>query len=158
VNVDEDDLPSGDSNGPSDSKLPAYHLTDLGNAKRPVAQHGADLRFCHTWKKWLVWDGKRFEVDESGEVERRAKDTVLTIYNEAAAEQDNDSRAELVRWAKGSESSGRIHAMVGLATSELGIPVAPDNLDADLWLLNCANGTLDLRSGELREHRREVEI
>ena len=30
--------------------------------------------------------------------------------------------------------------------------VTPDDLDADPFLLNCANGTLDLRTGKLRDH------
>lgn len=29
------------------------------------------------------------------------------------------------------------------------------DFDADPWLLNCQNGTIDLRTGELREHRRD---
>jgi putative DNA primase/helicase len=33
--------------------------------------------------------------------------------------------------------------------------VAPDALDAGSWLLNVENGTLDLRTGELRPHRRD---
>jgi putative DNA primase/helicase len=33
--------------------------------------------------------------------------------------------------------------------------VAPDELDADPMLLNTKSGTIDLRTGELREHRRE---
>jgi putative DNA primase/helicase len=45
--------------------------------------------------------------------------------------------------------------MVALARSEPGIPVTPDQLDGDPWVLNLYNGTLDLKSGELREHRRE---
>lgn len=34
-------------------------------------------------------------------------------------------------------------------------PVTPDLLDVDPWLLNVYNGTLDLRTGKLRPHRRE---
>jgi putative DNA primase/helicase len=49
---------------------------------------------------------------------------------------------------------GRITSMISLARSELTIPVTPDQLDRDPWLLNVANGTLDLRTGKLREHRR----
>jgi putative DNA primase/helicase len=45
--------------------------------------------------------------------------------------------------------------MVKLAESEEGIPIEPDKLDQDHMLLNVRNGTLDLRTGELREHRRE---
>ena len=36
-----------------------------------------------------------------------------------------------------------------------GIPVLPEQLDTDRWLLNVLNGTIDLRTGDLREHRRE---
>src|SRR5262249_502237 len=34
-----------------------------------------------------------------------------------------------------------------------GVPILPDQLDRDPWLLNCANGTVELRTGRLREHR-----
>jgi len=43
--------------------------------------------------------------------------------------------------------------MVELAKPE--IPASPEELDADPWLLNCESGTIDLRTEELREHRRE---
>jgi putative DNA primase/helicase len=45
--------------------------------------------------------------------------------------------------------------MIALAESEQPIPIAVETLDAEPWLLNCENGTLDLRTGELREQRRE---
>ena len=42
-----------------------------------------------------------------------------------------------------------------LAETEREIIVHPDELDADPWLFNAANGTIDLQTGDLREHRRE---
>ena len=42
--------------------------------------------------------------------------------------------------------------MLTLAGTEEGIVVSPDDLDADPYLLNCRNGTFDLREGELRPH------
>lgn len=36
-----------------------------------------------------------------------------------------------------------------------GVAIKLDHLDADPWLLNVANGTLDLRTGTLHPHRRE---
>jgi putative DNA primase/helicase len=44
--------------------------------------------------------------------------------------------------------------MLGLAESERPIAIAVDELDAQPWLLNCQNGTLDLRTGAFTEHRR----
>ena len=45
--------------------------------------------------------------------------------------------------------------MIDLAKGEPRARIEPDALDADLWLLGCPNGTLDLRTGKLREARRE---
>jgi len=45
--------------------------------------------------------------------------------------------------------------MITLAQSEPGIPVRPEDLDLDPWLLNCQNGTLNLKTMELYSHRRE---
>lgn len=52
------------------------------------------------------------------------------------------------------EADARLTAMVHRAMSLLGIPVRPDELDADPWALNCLNGTIDLRTGKLRPHQR----
>jgi P4 family phage/plasmid primase-like protien len=133
---------------------PSFNLTDLGNAERLVARHGDDLRYVHPWGKWLVWDGKRWAVDAAGEVERRAVETVRSIYTEADAEHDSSRRKEIAQHAMRSEARGRIEAMVTLARSLHGTPVSPSQLDADPWALNVLNGTIDLRTGELREHHR----
>jgi len=31
----------------------------------------------------------------------------------------------------------------------------PDELDSDIWKLNCKNGVVDLKTGELLPHKRE---
>jgi putative DNA primase/helicase len=132
-----------------------FRLTDLGNGERLVARHGGDLRYVHLWKKWLVWDGRRWEVDASGEVERRAVQAVRAIYSEAENAHDDNARKAIARWAMTSETRSRVEAMIALARSMPGIPVKPEELDADPWLLNVENGVINLRTGELREHRRE---
>ena len=48
-----------------------FPFTDLGNARRLIAAHGNDIRFCHQWSAWLIWDGTRWHLDESGEIVRR---------------------------------------------------------------------------------------
>jgi P4 family phage/plasmid primase-like protien len=133
-------------------EAPAFNLTDLGNAERLIHRHGARLRYCWLWSKWLAWDGKRWVKDDSGEVYRRAKETVASIYQEAAAA-DDERRKAIAKHAMRSEAGARIKEMVDLARSD--VPVMPEELDADPDLLNVLNGTIDLRTGELREHRRE---
>src|SRR5262249_54359450 len=60
----------------------------------------------------------------------------------------------LMKWCLISEAAPRINAMLDLARSEPDIPILPADMDQDPWLLNCPNGTLDLRTGRLRQHRR----
>lgn len=135
--------------------LESFHLTDLGNARRFIAQHGKEIRYCHGWGKWLLWDGVRWIKDDTGGIYRKAKGTVAKIYAEAANAVDSEERKSLAKHATKSESESRIHAMVSLAESEPGIPIKPEQLDANPWFLNCLNGTIDLRTGELRPQRQE---
>ena len=130
----------------------AFALTDMGNGERLIWDHGRDVRHCHAWSKWLVWDGTRFAADDCGAINARAKTTVRAIYGEAASEPDEDRRKALAKHAKASEAANRIAAMLDLARSEPGVPVRPDALDVDPWQLNCPNGTIDLRTGALRAH------
>ncbi len=140
-------------NGHGGQPVRGLNNTDLGNCGRLIAGHGEDLRYCYPWARWLVWDGRRWAVDNSGEVHRRAKRTVKEIYREASDATDDESRKALAKHAMRSEAENRIQAMVSLAKSE--VPVMPEALDRDPWLLNASNGTIDLRTGELRDHGRD---
>jgi len=131
-----------------------FMRTDLGNAERLVARHGGDLRFA-PGIGWHEFDGRRWWRDVDGAVVRRMKLTVRAMYVEAADLDDADERSALTKWALASETEARMRAAVSLAESDLAVIVQARQLDADPWLFNCANGTVDLRTGELREHRRE---
>jgi putative DNA primase/helicase len=131
--------------------------TDLGNGERFVAQHAKRVRYVATWDKWIIWDDARWRIDTTREVWRLAKKTVRSVYKEVAklANQPNadaDEIEELSAWAKASERRERIAAMLALAANEQGVAIDHSVLDCDPWLLNCANGTVDLRTGELRAH------
>ena len=130
-------------------------LTDLGNAKRFASEHGRDVRYCHRWKKWLIWDGRRWVKDDTGTIQERAKETAIAILSEAAKELHDEKRKKLLAWQKQSEFEHRIRALITLAQSEDGLPVRVEELDCDPMLLNLQNGTINLTTAEFREHRRE---
>lgn len=69
---------------------PHYERTELGNARRFVDKYGDQIRYCTTWRKWLVWDGTRWVVDETDKVIRMAKDVVEAISAEAEAMSDGE--------------------------------------------------------------------
>jgi putative DNA primase/helicase len=130
-----------------------FPYTDLGNAERLVASHGRDL--LHTPSHgWLAWDGKRWTKDETGEVMRRAKETVRAMYMEAVVMKDAAACGALAKHAIKSEDCRRLHAMVTLAESEANVATCTSRLDSDPWQLNVDNGTIDLRTGHLHAHER----
>lgn len=143
--------PNQDGAGPIE-----FALTDLGNAECLVARHGADLRYCDPMKTYFVWDGKRWREDDTQEVVRLAGDTVRSLYATAEAASSKERRREIVQHALRSEGAARIGAMLQLAQAHL--PIRTTDLDIDPWLFNLEDGTLDLRTGELRPHRREDHI
>lgn len=130
------------------------HLTDVGNGRRLVRQFGDDMRFSKALG-WLVWNEQRWKRDNILDAERMAKATVQTIYAEAASCADEDLRKKLADHARRSELRQRVEAMLWMAQSEPKIPITTEELDQTRWLLNVANGTIELKKGELRPHRRE---
>jgi putative DNA primase/helicase len=131
-----------------------YNLTQLGNAQRLVTLHGQDIRYCFQWKSWLVWDGTRWAADNTGQLERFAQEAIQGIYADARAARLATMQDALRRHARQSESKSAIEGLLYFCRSQAGIAVRPEDLDADRYLFNCANSTLDLRSGDLRSPQR----
>lgn len=144
-----DELPN--DAGPDSTEL-TFNATDMGNAEQLVHQHWRKVRYCEKFGGWFVWDGRRFEKDETGAVYRLTKETVRTIYGEASRTPDEDRRKELASWASTSERLQRIEAMIRLASKDEAIAVLPEDFDKDLYLLNVGNGIIDLRTGILKTH------
>lgn len=140
-------------------------LTDVGNGRILARSCRGEAIYVAKWKKWLAWDGKRWKMDSELEVVYKAKTVVRQRYDRAVRslaqlnELETAEKAEKVKgvsavlkWCRASESAGRIHAAVDMARSEVGISVDHTRLDSAPWLLNCANGTLNLKTMELRPH------
>ena len=133
----------------SESGIPR---TDLGNAERLVARHGEELRFCRQWNKWLVWDKICWKPDETGAARRMAAGTIRALQQEAECIEEDKQRQSLINYARRCESAQRLQAMMKLAEDEQTFAITSDVLDADPWMINFANGTLDLRGWNISPH------
>ena len=129
-----------------------FRPTDVGNASRLVANSDGHLRHVHGWQKWSVYDAGRWVVDH-GEalVTEQAKQVPRELFR-LAAEMSGKQRDAIWRFALRCEQSGSLAAMIKLARGIPGVIVDHADLDADPWLLNVLNGTIDVRTGELRPH------
>ena len=108
--------------------------TDRMNALIMQRIHGTKLRYVGAYRKWLVWDGRRYRPDEDGAVVRAAMDVGKHLRRMSA---DLDT-TELKRMdAHIRYSKKGIMDMITLAQALPGVAVTPDELDSDPWLLNC---------------------
>lgn len=112
------------------------------------------VRYCYPWKSWLVWTGTHWHRDDTGAVDQLAKTTVKRLAGTLVDREDQDASAFLMH-IKRSLTVAALDGMLRSVRNEPGIPILPNALDQDPWLLNCLNGTLDLQTGTLRPHAQE---
>lgn len=103
------------------------------------------LLFVHSLG-WHFWTGKRWAYDDRG----AAKRAVIEILRAALAESldDKQLRADVRR----CESAAGVSGVLDIASALRPFAATVRDLDADPYLLNVANGVLDLRTMELRPH------
>lgn len=133
--------------------LNAFHRTDAGQGEAIAAIYGDQMRFDHTREQWLVWDGTRWQPDLDGQRETLALDVARQRLAASANEDDKEKRDQLARWALASEGRQRLDSALHLARIQPVVRTTHDKLDRNPWLLACANGVIDLRTGELQAGR-----
>lgn len=132
-----------------------FPLTDLGNAERLVIMHGEKMRHC-TGVGWLAWDGTRWCKDDADKVVGGWMDIIIRgILTEMVPrlverEVSEDVVKAVMRHWRVSESPARVNAALQFA--ERKVSARAGDLDQQPHFLNVANGTVDLRTGELLGH------
>lgn len=126
-----------------------FKLTDAGNADRFVHMFDGEIRFSNVHRKWYIWNGKYWEQDD-GTIVSYAIACVRNIINEANLLPDGDRRRELIKHSLRSEASGRLRAIVEIASNNTALKITPEQMDRSPWLLNCHNGTINLKTGKLQ--------
>ncbi len=138
-----------------------FRLTDIGNGERFLANHGEDFRFCGQLGGWFSWDGARWRRDLSEQAIQRMKATMGGLWAEAKAHAGRpDVYAAIVSHAKRSASAGKVEAALKMARATDGVACEPSSFDGPRTdgILNVRNGIVDLSTGELREHDRDLLI
>ncbi len=136
----------------SDIDLDAL-LTDQGNAEAIIRQFGDDLRFIPSNREFMVFDGKRWSSKGRAYLSNLAVKIAkgyLTKAGEAGT--PVDVSIKYAKHGKKSLSAAAINAVVGLCENFEEIHIEAGAFNPDPHLLNVANGTINLRTGELLPH------
>ena len=123
-------------------------FTDLGNAERFATDHADVVLYCTDQRTWYCWDSTRW-TPGSAKVQQLAKQTTRNMLVEPSY--SDEHRSALKKWQHTSESSSRQKAMIELAASDERLVKQSTDLDQHLHLFNAADGTIDLRSGEVKK-------
>jgi P4 family phage/plasmid primase-like protien len=123
----------------------APHFSEEDLALRFSSKHADDLRHVAGLGKWLRWDGTRWREDDTLQV----FDLARKVCREAAVECEGEKPNAAPRLA----AAATVAAVERLARADRCHAASIEQWDKDPWLLNTPTRTVDLRSGEQREHR-----
>jgi len=138
----------GDRGGAPDG----YRLTDTGNAQRFVDHADGQVRYVHQWGRWIVYRAGRWTVDGNDALVTEAAKSVSRALMAMVPKLTDPERTRVFNAAIRAESGSALSAMVRLARGIPGVIVDHEELDANPAILNVRNGTIDLRTSELRPH------
>lgn len=145
--------PEGDAADSANDTIQTLELgTDLDASLRFAETVHESLRFC-PGVGWLFWEGRRWAVDAEGRALELSKKCARQWTNQCM--RGSKEREKMVKLALNLEGASHIKAAVELAKTDVRLTLLSSELDKDIWVLNLLNGTLDLRTGKLRAHRRE---
>jgi putative DNA primase/helicase len=141
--------------GPLDD-LGTLDLTDAGMAALVAGVHGRSIRRVHDTGEWRAFDGQRWKGGEAAvkRIERAILDVGRELYDRAPGLEAGLAKAA-ARASMRVLSDAGTKAVLSRLTAVQSIGCMSDIFDSDGEALNVGNGTLNLRTGELRPHRAE---
>jgi putative DNA primase/helicase len=142
--TDEEHIPPP-TEPPSHPESPVNHSGQVRMAYRLANAYRGRLLHVHGIG-WHYWDSTRWAADDRGEARR----AVLAVLRAALAESLGDK--ELQSDVRKCESASGVAGVLEIAAALVPFAATVRDLDPDPYLLNCANGTLDLRTMQLTPH------
>jgi putative DNA primase/helicase len=134
-----------------------FNFSDVGNAERLVSVYGKSVRYNPIRNKWMIWSGKHWAIDSFGKIEEYARKVIRKLQAEGNAipksYENEELKKQIGKFILKSETDGRIKAMISQAKTQRSLILT--ETDKDIYILNLKNGTLDLKTGQLKKHDRK---
>ena len=136
---------------------PKYSTTDNGSGRLFSDIVRGQARYVASRKSWFIYDGARWTPDEGNMATMemcKAIGDALTHY--AFAIQDENERKQYLKYTLRWMTRNYRKTILDDAASVYNIGMG--EFDADVNLLNCKNGTLDLKTMQFRSHNPDDKI
>lgn len=134
-----------------------YSWTDNGSGLLFANLVRGQARYVPSQKSWFIFDGTRWIPDEGNmKVMELCKKAGNALNRYALGINDEQERKAYMQYTyRWLTRSGR---KVILDDAASVYPISMSEFDANIYFLNCKNGTLDLKSGKFRAHDPEDKI
>ena len=130
-----------------------YSFDDTGNGERMFDAYGGFFRYSYVDKRWLYYRDGKWHYDNIGEVYRAADAALGLMREESKLWEDHEGGVffeDFKKHLKKTRSNNAKKAMI--KELEHRVPILPKNMDTQKTLVNCKNGIIDLRTGEIKKH------
>lgn len=131
-------------------EYPSHTTDDTGNALRFLDRYGDIVRYSYNRKKFYVYNGSYWEVDERGQIRVLIDKTINDMKNEKILIADGVDEEEAYEAFYKHIKNSRNNTSKKRMEDELKhhIPISPDEFNPDDMLLNTQNGYVSLATGE----------
>lgn len=134
-------------------------LNEYGLARRCVLDNFGSMLFVPEWGKWMVWSGTHWVVDFETCISRRnVLQSLLKLKKTIDHIEDEAYARKLGALVQSSLKTAAVSSILRMMQTWSEMQASPQVFNRDDWLLNLANGVIDLRTGEMTEHDPQLYI
>ena len=136
--------------GPTAPLVPYEYSGQIRMGDRLAGSHKRKLMHVYG-VGWHYWDGKRWAFDDRGKAYQAVKDVLKQAFA-AALNLTGTDQKRLFADIKKCESDAGLRGVLSVAAKHPQLAFTVDDLNSDPYLLNVANGTIDLRTFDMHDH------
>jgi putative DNA primase/helicase len=169
--ADENPDPLDDALNDDREIIETFQMDDIGNANRVVFWKGGDIRYDPDRERFYTFNKKKWVPAKEGRVLGLVEDVIQKIPNTEALFYSGSTcppselskskstprtyRQVFLEWTAKQRFAGKITATAIILKGREALWTSGDDFDPDAYLINVANGVVDLRTGALHPHNRK---
>jgi len=138
------DAPTDEALLISSKDLCTFSDDDAGNGDAMDALYGKSMLYCAA-RGWFYYNGKHWKLDDDGATVRRRAVETLRRRRHAAVDEEKEA---IIKCTKADDK--RVNGCINRFKTLVSVNI--NEFDNNPDLLNCKNGVLNLRTGELTQH------
>lgn len=137
-------------------KNESFDPSDTGNAQRLVKRYGDQIKYNFENKQWLLWAETHWRNDATNQIKVLAENVIEEMENQMLLLESAEAQKELLKNISRAYSTSGKDAMIKESQHIMGVPCVNADFDKQHFLLNTLSGVVDLQSGKLMQHTKEL--